>query len=211
MGLEEELDYEIEREEREELAEEIRELQGFREANLEVLGDMIVKQRELREIQLELDDLVTEYYDYLERRDISGRMMEDYNEMLDEQIEHLERVSEELLEEYDEVLDDHVDLLEDQAGEERRGMVTRLVGGLASLGSGLWLADLYLPQEGIFEFYGQLPEIASESPEVALLSVGLPAAGIYALKRSYDKFGNYTELESELSEYAARKGRLRER
>lgn len=157
-----------------------RELRDLRDEHLEVLDDLRVKHRDLKEAHLtELDSLISRYRDILDERDIT----------------------EELENEYEDLLDEHISLLEDMAEEESRGILTRTGIGLGTLALGYITAEIYLPDENVLVFYAQAPEIYSGSPEVGIVTAGLPALGLYALGKAYQKQKNYSEIREELNEY----------
>lgn len=171
-----------------EIERDIRELKDHREENLDVLNELMTKHKELRDKQLELDDAMGGYYEFLEGTDMSGR----------------------LLEEYSELLDDHTQMLESRAEAEQRGAYYRIGAGLGSIGTGAWIADIYSSQEGLFHFYSNILDIAGEAPEAAMLGAGLPALGVYAIKKGLDRNTEAVQHQEELTKYRARKRNLEE-
>mgnify|MGYP002760391696 FL=1 len=161
-----------------------RELRELRDEHLEVLDDLRVKHRDLKEAHLaELDNLFSRYQSILDENDLA----------------------EELEEDYEKILDEHISLLEDLAEEENRGLLTRAGIGLGTLALGYITAEIYLPDESVLDFYAQAPEIYSGSPAVGIVTAGLPAVGVYALGRAYQKQKRYNEIKDELSEYRSMK------
>lgn len=206
IDLDEELGYEYSRPviDESEIDEEIEALKHFKEANLEVLGDLMVKHREVREMQLALDDLISDYYEHLDRRDLSAELKDEYEDILDERIERLDEISGMLIDDQEDLLEDHIALLEDTSKSVKNGIYARIAGGIATLGAGLALPVLY-PEEGFFELYSDLPEIAGESPLLATAVVGLPAVGVYSFKKAYEKQQDYNDLKREIGEYRERR------
>jgi hypothetical protein len=164
-----------------------KELRALRDEHLDVLDDLRVKHRELKAEHLEeLDYLMGRYDDILERGDIA----------------------EELRDDYEEVLDEHIALLEDLAGKENRGIFSKLGLGAAGIATGLLSAEMHFPSEGIVEFYQQSPEIYADNPEIGLVTFGLPAAGVYSFSKAFDHWRSYSDLNSELGEYRAKREEL---
>ena len=164
-----------------------KDLRMLRDEHLEVLDDLRVKHRELKDAHLtELDDLMGRYEQILEKRDIA----------------------EELREDYEDVLDEHIDLLDDLAREERQGSVSKIFWGAGAIAAGLLSAELYLPTENIIDFYSDSVSIYVDSPEMAAITLGLPAAGLYGFAKAYENRSNYNELKRELREYKLKREEL---
>jgi len=170
------------------IEEDIRDLRTIREENLDVLGDLMAKYKEIRDIHLEVDDLIEEYYEFMDAREVSGRITDEYSELLD----------------------DHIKMLDEQEDEKQRGTYSRFAGGTGLLATGLGLAHLYLPEEGFIDFYQGISEVAAESPEVAFTATALPVAGLYTLKKSLEKQAEYKDLREEKQKYELKRDNLEE-
>ncbi len=107
--------------------------------------------------------------------------------------------------EYREMIEGRIDTLEDLAGHKQRGMFYGLLAGSALTGAGLLAANAYPFTEGILDFYSEAPSIYLDDPGTAVLTLGLPVAGVYLFKKAYDRWNEYREIDSELRELRERR------
>lgn len=99
-------------------------------------------------------------------------------------------------------LEDYETFLDEISEEKQSQSVGYIMKGLGLLGAGIASAAYYSSNymTSITDFYAQSPEIYIEEPEIAFFTLGLPAAGVYMLKKSYDRSNEHQKFRKKKRE-----------
>lgn len=198
--IEEELE-EAEREHRRIMQRSIESMEDLRSESREFMG----QQRDLLEDQVEsFEDLRSMHEDFIQGHLESFRGLKRRYNQLRNRAESLEDVKDD----YRDLMSDHIYTLEEFAQDKARDAAYKFATGLTLAGLGLAAAEFYDDDFGIPGFYANAPEIYGDSPGMALLTLGLPAAGALYLAKSYDSFEDYQDLKEDAREMKAERRQL---
>jgi len=153
--------------ERAEEAEERRVISEKEEATADMVGDM-------KELQQEYEQLLEEH------RDITGELRS-RNDRLEDRLDSIESSYRRDLRNFS---DHYLQSARD-----------RLLAGAALIGGGLYSAAAYPFEGGILDFYASAPDAYASHPEMAVLTLGLPAVGAYSIKTALDSFSDYRDAD----------------
>lgn len=157
----------------------------------DILAEEQEKEKERSEAQYDgaymsrYRELMDQHRDVLEKHqefvDVNTGLLKELSTNYDEAIHNFR-------EETIQALKDYENFLEEISEDKQSKSVENIMAGGGLIFAGIASAAYYSARfmTNMVDFYAESPEIYVDEPEIAFFTLGLPIAGAYMLKKSYD-------------------------